>query len=428
MLHKLKSLTNSEEKKRLLSNFFSLSVLQGANYLLPLLTLPYLVRILGVEYFGLLAFSTAVVAYFQVFTDYGFNLTATRAISVNRDNKEKLVEIFNSVMQIKFLLMLVSFTVLCGLVFLIPKFKQNYEVFLLTFGMVIGQVVFPIWFFQGIERMKFITYINIGSKLAFTIAIFSLVKTQEDYWMVPLLNSLGAILGGFYALYLVISKFDIKFEIQSTAVVKAYLKDGWDVFLSRIYVNIYTTTNIVLLGLLTNNTVVGYYSVAEKIVTALSGLYGPVNQVAYPFFARIHTESKERFFRLFKKFNILQLASSIMLALIAYIFGRFVVTVIAGQFDENIYLVYSVLMLSVVTAPFGSSFTNGLLVIRENKLVSIVVRDTMFLNLILVFPAVYYFQALGLAVVYVIGQLFHVLYYLFRYNQALRLGVVNENN
>lgn len=427
MLQKIKSLTNSEEKKRLLSNFFSLSVLQGANYILPLLTLPYLVRVLGMEYFGLLAFATAVIAYFQILTDYGFNLTATRAISVNRDNKKKLVEIFSSVMQIKFLLMLLSLIILCSVVFVIPKLKQNYEVFLLTFGLVVGQVFFPVWFFQGIERMKYITYINIASKLAFTIAIFVLVKTKEDYWMVPLLNSFGAIFGGFYALHLVNNRFNIRFEVQSTAIVKVYLKDGWDVFLSRIYVNIYTTTNVVLLGLFTSNAVVGYYSVAEKIVAALSGLYGPVNQVVYPFLAKVYIESKERFFKLFKKFNILQLLSSILLTLTAYVFGKFAVTVVAGQFDENIYLIYSVLMLSIITAPFGSSFTNGLLVIRKNKIVSKVVRNTMILNLILILPAIYYFQALGLSIVYVVGQLFHVLYYLFSYNKALKSGVADGN-
>src|SRR5690554_1138812 len=144
----------SAEKKRVLANIFSLSVLQGVSYLLPLITFPYLVRVLGMESFGILAFATAVTAYFIAVTDYGFNLSATKDISVSRTDQQEVNRIFSAVMMIKLILTVLCFFVLIVLLVMIEQFRENWQMFMLTFGMVIGQAIFPVWLFQGMERMK----------------------------------------------------------------------------------------------------------------------------------------------------------------------------------------------------------------------------------------------------------------------------------
>lgn len=328
MLDKLKTIANTEDKKRLLSNFFSLSILQGLNYLLPLLTFPYLVRVLGVEYFGFLAFVTATISYFQVITDYGFNLTATRDISIHREDKAKLAEIFSSVMTIKILFMILSFILLSILLFSFDIFTKNRLVYFLTFGTVIGQVLFPVWFFQGIQRMKYVTYLNILAKAIFTVAIFLFVKKQSDFMLVPVLNSLGFIVAGIWSLLIVVNKFSISFEFQTFETIKTYLKDGWYVFLSQFKITLFSQSNIVILGLLTNNIAVGYYSAAEKLMRALAMLQTPITGALFPYMAKeIKTNKLVAIKKLKKIISIGTLIYSFLI-IVVFIYAKEIITLI----------------------------------------------------------------------------------------------------
>ena len=326
-----KKFLNSPDKKRLFSNFVSLSVLQGANYILPLITFPYLVRVLGVEKFGLLAFATATIAYFQILTDYGFNLSATRDISIHRENKEKVEEIFSSVMIIKFGLLILSFILLIILVFSFDKFRKDWEVFVLSFGMVVGQVLFPLWFFQGMEKMKYITILNILSKLLFTVAIFVFVKSQADYWKVPLLSSLGFILAGVLALWIVFREFGIRFRSPKIDAIKYQLIEGWHIFISTVAISLYTVSNTFILGIFTNNKIVGYYAAAERIVMAVRGLLAPVSQSIYPYVSKVVHESKDRGVKFIRKLTFAIGGISFFLSLCLFTFASFIVRVFLGN-------------------------------------------------------------------------------------------------
>ena len=197
--------------QRLFSNFLSLSILQWVNYVLPLVTFPYLIRVLGVEMFGLLALATALISYFNVVVDYGFNLTAVHDIATYSNSRKKVEEIFCTVITIKLILIAVSFLTLLLIVFTFEVFSNNWEVYLLTFGIVVGQAISPIWFFQGMEKMKYIAYINVFTKVIFTVCIFLFVKHEGDYHLVPTFVSFGYIVAGLLSMVVVRIKFNIKF-------------------------------------------------------------------------------------------------------------------------------------------------------------------------------------------------------------------------
>lgn len=194
-----------------------------------------MVRVLGDETFGLVAFATAFIIFFNILVDYGFNLSATREVSIHRENKDKITEIYSSVLAIKFILIFVSLMILSFIVFTFEKFSCHKELYFITFLSVIGQALFPIWYFQGMEKMK---YITIFSKVVFTIAIFIFVNEESDYLIVPLLNGLGILIGSLYALYIIKKDFN-----QSIETIKLHFNDSSQFFLSRVSVSIYTSAN-----------------------------------------------------------------------------------------------------------------------------------------------------------------------------------------
>lgn len=411
MINKIKNIANTEDKKRLLSNFFSLSVLQGANYILPLITLPYLVRVLGVEYFGLLAFATATVMYFQILTDYGFNLTATREISIHRDDKEKVIEIFSSVMTIKVILMFVSFFLLSILVFSFEKFSKDALVYFLTFGTVIGQVLFPVWFFQGMERMKYITYLNILSKVIFTIAIFVFVQEQSDYYLVPFLTSVGFLVAGIWSLYLVKKEFDVSFSFQKVETIKTYLVDGWHVFLSQFQISLFSSSNIIILGLFINNTAVGYYSAAERIMRAVAGLNVPVTGTIFPRISNLMKINRTK--AIFELRKILKVGGVIytFVAMLIIIFAKEIIELIYSQNSSDSILLLQIMAIVPLTIFLNNIFgTQIMLNMNKEKEFFLVLFWGGILNLLICSVLTYFYSFLGTTIALLVVEVFIMLY------------------
>ncbi|MDD2927589.1 MAG: oligosaccharide flippase family protein, partial [Candidatus Omnitrophica bacterium] len=232
-----------KERKVVLENFTSLSTLQGISYLIPLVILPYLIRVIGPEKFGLIAFAQALIQYFMIFTDYGFSLTATKKISLCKDQSQAST-VFSTVMTVKFILAFLSYLILLFLINAIPKFRQDWLLYVFSFGAVIGNTLFPVWLFQGAEKMKFITIINIIGGIIYTVSLFIFVKEPADYLLVPLLNSLFFIITGLLGLYIAFKEFDLEFVFQSYSNIREELKTGWEVFISTVAINTYTATRI----------------------------------------------------------------------------------------------------------------------------------------------------------------------------------------
>ena len=286
MLNILTRIKNSKDGKVLVSNFAYLSLLQVAGYVFPLLTLPYLARVIGVEKFGEIAFASSVIVYFETITAYGFNYTAVRDIAQNRNDMNTVSKIFSNVMCTKVLLMLLSFVVFLAGIYFIPLLHDNKAILLCTFLLIPGSVMFPDWFFQAMERMKFITIMNFTAKLLFTLLVFLLVKQESDYIYQPLLTALGYFVSGVLSLLVVKKVFGIKFVRPTLKEIWVTIKSGFNMFVSLFLPNLYTNFSVTLLGFYGTNTSVGFYSSGKKFVDIFEQFSNILSRTFYPFLAR----------------------------------------------------------------------------------------------------------------------------------------------
>lgn len=330
---------NQKEKiKKLKSNILSLLTLQGINFILPLILLPILVNNLGTEKFGLLIFSQVFINYFNILVNFGFDLSATRQISINKDNQKRIAEIFYSVFIIRLILLLISAIALYIILNYIDMFNNFQELYWLTFLSVIGQFLFPLWFFQGLEQMKYITLINTISKVFFALLIILLIKDESDYLIAALLYSLGFLSSGILSLFLIYYKFPIFFLIPSKRKIKFYFFESLHFFFSRLSVSIYTSSNVFILGLITNYTIVGYYSIALKIYSAIQSLYLAVSNALYPYMS-----SNKNLF-LFKKIFIFLILINLMCILVVYNFEIFIFDFLFKEYSYISIEIFNILL------------------------------------------------------------------------------------
>jgi polysaccharide transporter, PST family len=284
----------SSTRRKLTDNIVSLYALTSLYYLIPLAVLPYLVRILGMERYGQMALAQSYSLLFSTVTDYGFNYSATRSIAANRENHETVSEIFCSVFLIKFVLAIAGLLIMLTMITVVPRFHEDSAFFLVGYIAVIGNTLFPTWYFQGMERMRWISVIIGMSRIVSAAALFVFVHRPTDALLALGLQSAGTLLGGLIGLGMAVRSFHIKMAIPSSLMLKTTLADGWHLFLSTAGIGLYTNINVFLVGTLAGNLQAGYFAAAERILRAMQAFIGPVIQAIFPHIASLQQQSREK--------------------------------------------------------------------------------------------------------------------------------------
>lgn len=398
-----------KKHKILVSNFVYLGILQGLNLLLPLLTFPYLVRILGIENFGLLSFSFALITYFQIVTDFGFNAIATRDISVAIEDKERQQTIFNDVMSTKLFLLVLCFVVMTIIVFSFELFRNHWEIYFFSFGSVLGQAIFPVWFFQGVQKMRYITYLNLFTKIIFTIAIFIFVKQKQDYFLVPIFNALGFITAGIVSFYFIRKHFNLHLKLQSFQRIKDQLIKGKYVFLSEFKISLFTNTNILILGIFVGNHAVGYFTSAEKLARAIGNFQTPISNTLFPFLSKEMALNKIQTFRKIKKVTTIGTVCFSIIVILGFLFSKEIITLVYGLGMFPSIILFKILIIIPLASFLDSMFGKQILLnLGKDNLYFRVILYATILNISINLALTYFYKELGTAIALAITQVFIV--------------------
>lgn len=407
-------------------NALSLYSLQFANYVLPLITVPYLVRVLGAERFGTLSFGQGLMAYFTAVVSYGFDWSATRKISVERSGAGVVSRVAANVWGAKLLLCILSFAGLILLIRLVPRVHEVSALVIILFGGVLGSVLFPAWLFQGLERMGPISAINLSVRGLVVVAMFLLVKRPQDFLVYAALSSGGAVVAGVAGIAFAFHSLKIQFIWPAWTGIWESIREGWVLFLSNSAIVLYTSGNAFILGLMANDAVVGYFTAGEKIIRAIIGMLGPLSQALFPRFSRLAEESKARTLMWGRRILLAMGGTGLLLSAITFVSAGLIVRVVLGStYQPSVSVVRILALLPFLVAVSSVLGVQLMIPFGREKAVLSFVLVAGCLNLVLASILAPVWKADGMAVSVLVAELFISLAY-FTYVWRTKLNPLGK--
>ena len=316
-------------------NFTYLSILNGLNIVLPLLVIPYLTNVIGVAHYGVYAYILVLVQNINVVTQYGFQFSATKKISQNRDDHPFLEQYCSNILCARFLVATLCIALVLALSHWALDTSDRFFMFLTAIGMIYGDVFIPTWLFQGLERMKYMTIVNASSKILFTILIFVVVIRPEDYEYIMLLNSLGFLLAAILSMLLVRKQFKIRLPKPRMKEVFYELRESLSLCFSMIGIDLYRNMNVVVLNFFVSDAAMGVYALAERVIKAAQSFITPVSQALFPHMSlKIKQEGVGKSMVLLRRAAIFLFILTIVVALGIFFCGDFLVSLVGKDFSE----------------------------------------------------------------------------------------------
>ncbi len=392
----VKNIAKSKDSKTLFSNFAYLTILQVAGYVFPLLTIPYLAEVLGVDGYGKIAFAGAVVVWMNTFADWGFLYTSTRDVARCREDKEKVSHIYSNTFWAKLMLYLCVLLALVLVSLFIPKVKEYLLLIFYTSLMIPGQILFADWFYQALERMKFITYFNLLVKVIFTASVFIFIKEESDYIYHPLLMSLGYLITGLVSMYYVLYRFKYKIYAPNFKAIIKQISSSKDIFINLIGPNLYNSLAVVLLGVYAPISANGILSAGSQFPNLAHNFVNIISRVFYPYLVR--KEDKHKYY------VMIVMLLSFMGYLILWLIGPYLLDYFYTEEFEGALQVLRVYILGMFFVALKQVYSTYLMVHNKDRLMRNITLISSIFGFFISIPLIKNYSYMGVAYTFAIAS------------------------
>ncbi|MDK6079270.1 flippase [Massilia varians] len=312
-------------------NIFYLLCIQGGNYIFPLLLLPYLGRILGVVELGVLSYCLALIQYLILLTDFGFNMSATRRVALCRSDPAELARVYSATTAVRLILAALSPCVLWICVEFVPAFNDDGAILLAGVVAVLGNALFPIWLFQGLEQMRLLMYASFVARFLSFLLVTIFVNSSDDTAVAAACIGASNVILAAITYIVIRRKKLVQFSWPAKAEVFYAVKDGFPIFAANLATSFYVSFSPILLRLLTSDVVVGHFSTADKIRLAVQGILLPVAQALYPPISKAYQEDRLKAKRLFRKARLVMVAFASGCFILIEVFAAIAIDVVFGS-------------------------------------------------------------------------------------------------
>ena len=315
----------------IIQNTLWLYLVQFSSYLLPFLTLPYLSRVLSVEHFGQIAYAQSVIWNFVTLTEYGFNLTATRDVSIHRHSPEQLTRITNAVLMAKMILTFTGLAILLIITTLVTRIHAQRPLLLITFVSVFGYALFPMWLYQGLEMMRQVAFRDLAAKFVTFVLLFAFVRSDRDYLWAAVAQSSGLVLAGLVDLISVRRLTKVQFAMPEWSQVRAELRTGFPPFLFNGISAMAYSFSVMFVEWKGQIAQIGYFNAAFRIVSVVRALPGPVSVAVYSRLSYRASQDKNSPIRFVDKYWKVFAAPFFAIAVVVTLLAPWVVPAFLGK-------------------------------------------------------------------------------------------------